>query len=131
MDLWAWASAMPVKRHQELTPWRHEEWAPVFVEGCGADPLNCLCEEAQPTRQYPHAVIARSEADAAIQGFTAAPGHAAHPPWVATGLSALAMTGNGTSLRGGAADAAIQGFTAAPGHAAHLPWFATGLRPSR
>ena len=117
MDLWAWASAMPVKRHQELTPWRHEEWAPVFVEGCGADPLNCLCEEAQPTRQS--------------RGFAFAPGHAAHLPWVATGLPALAMTGNGTSLRGGEADAAIQGFTVAPGHAAHLPWVATGLRPSR
>ncbi len=56
--------------------------------------------------------------------------------WVATGLSALAMTdvwaglamtGNGTSLRGGGADVAIQGITAAPGQAAHLPWIATGL----
>jgi len=36
-------------------------------------------------------------ADAAIQGFTAAPGQAAHLPWFATGLSALAMTGRGGS----------------------------------
>ncbi len=76
----------------------------------------------------------------AIQRFTVAPGQAAHLPWVATGLPALAMTdvwaaiamtGNGTSLRGGKADAAIQGFAVAPVQTAHPPWVATGLRPSR
>jgi hypothetical protein len=91
----------------------------------------------------PELSLRGGKADAAIQGFTAAPDQAARLPWFATGLPALAMTGNGTSLRGGVAappelslrggkaDAAIQGFTAAPGQAAHLPWFATGLRPSR
>ncbi len=83
MVLWAWASSMPVKRHQELTPWRHEEWAPVFVEGCEADPLNCHCEE---------------RSDAAIQDFAFVPCYSAPLPKIATPFG-LAMTGRGMGSR--------------------------------
>jgi hypothetical protein len=87
---------------------------PGSPRACGPrdDGSVCHCEE---------------RSDVAIQGFAIAPGQATHLPWVAMGLTALAMTGNGTSLRGGKADVAIQRFTLAPGHAAHLPWIATGL----
>jgi hypothetical protein len=66
---------------------------PGSPRACGPrdDGSVCHSEEAESTRQYPHRHC-EERSDAAIQGFTAAPDQAAHLPWFATGLSALAMT---------------------------------------